>query len=815
VIFRLAVTIFLSVAFLPQLQAASFDCAKASTFAERTICSDPKLSELDEQMSLVYKKALESAADPQSLKDVQNWWRTGKRDACRDKRCIEEVYVQRIQELNAVLSFAAKSGTASEQRPMPRKDNLSVAREEPHSQPARVTSTKPTTSFVDGTGVAYNAAENEHGITLKSNDTTIYLGRSCDAHSPQHGEGKWGWSNDGVLVQLQKMNIQFPRQTSPFPDERCSLGEQRQAQASMSEPVQKGISQPKTVSEEKSFSMSGKIDNQQDIKATFKISGSQIAGSYFNVTEHLEAKLAGTIDERKNIVINEYDESGANIAFLVGKFSSDTTIEGYRTKPSQNKTQPFYLKMDEPVSAAADTQGPVQKFSPKGLDTGRSQTAQTSPNALQPHPASSDEQSTTVILVSSGVGATPEEAIKNALSNAVEQAVGLIVDAETIVKNEQIIRDQLLTYSNAYVGKYQELAREIKADGLVMVRIKAEVEKKVLAEKLAPMTVKAAPVEGKNLFAQAVTQVKEEKDAGAILRKLFQDFPGSVLEAKPYGQPRIISKTDSEVTVGVTVRFAVDPERYGQWVTASKAHLSKIALETHTQRWNPDQMGFEPLRHSLPTKPPQDNKEWEAITVPNDDLGRSFRPPSRFEWFSKAFDGKKVLVVVEKMGSSPATIFVLTEDLFSEAVGAALSIPMVSVTLQDASGKEVDGQEWVAFSKPEPGRDMFYSSPFWTLEDNQLISAPFLGYPLHESFRSDMKPAEDRILKFIRESKLIVTPYLGANKFPYNQRAIMLPAFCNECVFKLSPQELAKVDRVEVKVWSHNNFLGNKLATGS
>ena len=53
----------------------SFDCAKVSSGPERLICSNKVLSTLDVKMAQVYKEALSSAGDKESLKKNQSTWR--------------------------------------------------------------------------------------------------------------------------------------------------------------------------------------------------------------------------------------------------------------------------------------------------------------------------------------------------------------------------------------------------------------------------------------------------------------------------------------------------------------------------------------------------------------------------------------------------------------------------------------------------------------------------------------------------------------------------------------------------------------------
>ena len=79
--------------------AASFDCAKASTLVEKTICSDTKLSELDSRLMQSYKKALATIPDASGLKAAQRAWLTGVRNKCADAECLSRAYTDRLNAL--------------------------------------------------------------------------------------------------------------------------------------------------------------------------------------------------------------------------------------------------------------------------------------------------------------------------------------------------------------------------------------------------------------------------------------------------------------------------------------------------------------------------------------------------------------------------------------------------------------------------------------------------------------------------------------------------------------------------------------------
>ena len=86
-------------------------------------------------------------------------------------------------------------------------------------------------------------------------------------------------------------------------------------------------------------------------------------------------------------------------------------------------------------------------------------------------------------VVVTGVGTDSETAMQNAFSQAMEQSVGLLVDAETVVKNDRLIRDEILTYSRGYVEKYEVVSRW-QDGGLHHTKIRAVVARDKLVEKL-------------------------------------------------------------------------------------------------------------------------------------------------------------------------------------------------------------------------------------------------------------------------------------------------------------------------------------------
>lgn len=76
----------------------------------------------------------------------------------------------------------------------------------------------------------------------------------------------------------------------------------------------------------------------------------------------------------------------------------------------------------------------------------------------------------------SGYGTTIDEAERDALRNAVEQAVGTMVDSTTLVKNTMLINDEIYTQSRGYITNYTILSKRLNADGMYEIIINANVD---------------------------------------------------------------------------------------------------------------------------------------------------------------------------------------------------------------------------------------------------------------------------------------------------------------------------------------------------
>lgn len=80
------------------VNAASFDCAKATTAVEKMICGNEGLSKLDEVMADTYKARLVARPNDPSIRNDQATW-LQERNKCSDDYCLVVAYLDRLKAL--------------------------------------------------------------------------------------------------------------------------------------------------------------------------------------------------------------------------------------------------------------------------------------------------------------------------------------------------------------------------------------------------------------------------------------------------------------------------------------------------------------------------------------------------------------------------------------------------------------------------------------------------------------------------------------------------------------------------------------------
>ena len=191
----------------------------------------------------------------------------------------------------------------------------------------------------------------------------------------------------------------------------------------------------------------------------------------------------------------------------------------------------------------------------------------------------------TTVVAATGVGVDADGALRNAFKNAVEQAVGLIVNAETIVNNEAIMKEQILTYSDGFVEKFDRLKEVKRDDGLYEIKIKAVVKRRQLIMKLKEANISVSKIEGESLFAEAVTQMDAEQNAAKLLEKALDGLPVNLLTAAVVeSKPKIVPKNGSSVDATWTVIVGFDYKAYQEKVLPKLREILDATAKRKSKR---------------------------------------------------------------------------------------------------------------------------------------------------------------------------------------------------------------------------------------
>lgn len=146
-------------------------------------------------------------------------------------------------------------------------------------------------------------------------------------------------------------------------------------------------------------------------------------------------------------------------------------------------------------------------------------------------------QDNILTVTSRGVGVSESEAKKDALINAMQQAIGAYMDSETLIENDQIIRDKVLAVSNGFVKEYDVTDGPTKrTDGLYEVTIKAEVQRDKMQERLEKIHAIESTVAGKDAAAEVFTKIANAEQGKELLRKHLGGLLEKLLVARLVGE---------------------------------------------------------------------------------------------------------------------------------------------------------------------------------------------------------------------------------------------------------------------------------------
>ena len=192
-------------------------------------------------------------------------------------------------------------------------------------------------------------------------------------------------------------------------------------------------------------------------------------------------------------------------------------------------------------------------------------------------------------FLAEGTGRSPEEALLAAYRNAIYQVVGAIVDSETLVKNDALIEEKILTYSNGFVTGHKEVSKSNK-NGVHSIKILAEVKVTGVVEKINISKISVAFFDGKSVGDKITSEIekkaateallaKNTKDGAELIVKKLNMFNRGLLKIETVIDQKNIVVIDKEANLKCNISFELDKQLYSQLRSDLKITLSKMAFD--------------------------------------------------------------------------------------------------------------------------------------------------------------------------------------------------------------------------------------------
>ena len=154
-----------------------------------------------------------------------------------------------------------------------------------------------------------------------------------------------------------------------------------------------------------------------------------------------------------------------------------------------------------------------------------------------------------------GVGQTFEEAKNDGFQRAVEFAVGSVMLTETQVKNDNLVKDDIIKHSAGYVDDYQITNKTVRNNQLQLQMV-VTVRSSKIAERVLGSSSVSGKVEGDRLNTQISTFVKNKETGDKLLDAVLKDFPKNAFNVeKGNVEYQVTVEREPVVVIPYTVKW--------------------------------------------------------------------------------------------------------------------------------------------------------------------------------------------------------------------------------------------------------------------
>ncbi len=200
-------------------------------------------------------------------------------------------------------------------------------------------------------------------------------------------------------------------------------------------------------------------------------------------------------------------------------------------------------------------------------------------SAKENRPANNKEDKTVTLTVS-GTGKTKEDAQKNALRSAIEQAFGAFVSAKTEILNDSVIKDEIVSITSGNIKSYEVVAESQLSDKNFVSTLTTVVS---LNKLISFAESKGVVVEFKgSAFAMNIRlqKLNEEAEFTTIknLCKVNKDILSNSLDYSiEVGNPKLVDGASEQYEIDMKIT-ATPNENYSKWYSYFIQNMQNLSM---------------------------------------------------------------------------------------------------------------------------------------------------------------------------------------------------------------------------------------------
>jgi hypothetical protein len=153
--------------------------------------------------------------------------------------------------------------------------------------------------------------------------------------------------------------------------------------------------------------------------------------------------------------------------------------------------------------------------------------------------------------------ASPAEARAEGFKLAVSQAVGTLVVAESEVKNQQLVRSEIVQYSSGYIQDFKILS-ETQIGSMTRIVMNVWVTESKIADRLLSVSKADGVIEGERSAALFQNNLSQQQSGDNLLRLVLRDFPSKAFDLQ-VGKS-IVAMQNRDVQIQIPVKISWNKE---------------------------------------------------------------------------------------------------------------------------------------------------------------------------------------------------------------------------------------------------------------